>query len=512
MLLSPAQAVSPACAAASPPRRLRVLVVEDSPDDYELVLTALRRGGYVPVAQRVDNETAMAAALAVDGWDVVLCDHRLPRFSSRQALITLKRSHRNVPFLIVSGAIGEDAAAEAMHAGADDYVLKDRLVRLVPAIQRSLDAAEARREHRLAERALRESEARFRAIASNIPGMVFQMHYEPAGGAPFFTYASGGASEIFGIAAEEFLASGELLFELLADGGTETLRAALETAARDAAAMRWEGAGIYRGAARRWLQVSASPRVVDGTTVWDGLVTDVTPLKAAQEELETSREELRALTAHLEQAKERERARIAREIHDDIGGTLTGLKADLTWLRRRLGSDGAVAEKLSDMGMLLDATMATSVRIARDLRPPILDFGFLAALQWQAQDFQRRIGTSCRFNTDATELDLDSTRATAVFRIFQELLTNIAKHAHAEAVEVQVAIAHAELRIDVIDNGVGFEHADLRKPGSYGVRGMSERARELGGQLTLARRAPRGTHAALRVPLQDHEEVSWSAS
>ncbi len=487
-------------------RLLRVLVVEDSADDFELLVAALRRGAYNPAARRVDDEPAMRSALAERAWDVVLCDHRLPRFSSTQALATLQSSGHDIPFLIVSGAIGEEAAAEAMHAGADDCVLKDRIARLVPAIERSLKAAGGRRERQLAERALRESEARFRAIAANIPGMVFQMNYEAGAAAPRFTYASSGAGELFGVSAAEFSRCGELFFELLVDDGT-ALRGALDTAARQSVSVRWQGLGRPRRerAARQWLQVSASPRCVDDLTIWDGLVTDVTPLKAAQEELEASREELRALSAHLEEAKESERARIAREIHDDIGGTLTGLRADLAWLRRRLGTDASVADKLADMETLLDSAMQASVRIARDLRPPILDYGFLAALEWQAKDFQRRCGVACHFTSGSAEIELGTVRATAVFRIFQELLTNISKHAHASAVSVQVASEGGQLRLEVADDGGGFAAADLRKPGSYGVRGMSERARELGGELVLALRAPRGAQASLCVPLREGE-------
>jgi signal transduction histidine kinase len=358
-------------AANGPTRRaLRALVVEDCEEDFLLLQHHLMSAGFNLRAERVEDERNMRRALAADQWDIVLADHHLPRFSARHALVTLQAHGADLPFIILSGAIGEDAAVEAMLAGADDYVMKSRMARLVPAIERSIAAAEARRERRDAEA------------------------------------------------------------QLLA-----------------------------------------------------------------------SREELRALSAHLEQAKEAERSRIAREIHDDIGSTLTGLKADLAWLKKRFGADTIVMEKLAGMAELLDGTMQASVRIARDLRPPVLDFGFVPAIQWQAEDFQRRTGVRCRVTCDDEDLDVPSDRATAAFRVFQELLTNVAKHSGAREVSVAVHATAGMLQLEVMDDGRGVADAEVRKRDSYGIRGMIERARELGGEFEIAGMPTSGTHARLRLPL-----------
>jgi signal transduction histidine kinase len=209
---------------------------------------------------------------------------------------------------------------------------------------------------------------------------------------------------------------------------------------------------------------------------------------------------LRRLSGHLERVKEQERARIAREIHDDIGGTLTGLRADLAWIKKRYAGDPGMAEKLESMSTLLDSTMQASVRIARDLRPPILDFGFAAAIEWQALDFQKRTGVQCRGRC-AQEITLDADRATAVFRIFQELLTNIAKHARASHVEVVLRTEKSRLHLEVDDDGVGLSEADRNKRDSYGIRGMIERARELNGRLVFHRPLRGGTRALLELPV-----------
>ena len=142
-------------------RPLRVLVVEDSESDYELLLMLLAGANYALDAERVEDERAMQAALAKGGWDVVISDHRLPRFSAHAALATLNAYGADIPFLIVSGAIGEEVAVEAMRAGADDYLMKDNLGRLEPALDRAIEVAASRRHRRETEAALAESEERF---------------------------------------------------------------------------------------------------------------------------------------------------------------------------------------------------------------------------------------------------------------------------------------------------------------------------------------------------------------
>ncbi|HEY9380166.1 MAG TPA: response regulator [Burkholderiales bacterium] len=486
-------------------RPLRVLVVEDSEFDYELLLVALSRARYAVTAQRVEDEPAMREALSNQRWDLIISDHRLPTFSAHAALRTLQSCGHDVPFIIVSGAIGEDVAVEAMQSGADDYILKDRLARLIPAIERSMKAAEARVRQRAAEAALRESEARLRAIAGNLPGMLFRMHTDEEGLQLSFTYASEAAHTLFGLAPQVFLDDAQSLHRLIVDTERARFDAALGYAALARNRLCWEGRAMAQDQngerMLRWIQIEASPRAGEAPgIVWDGLISDISALKQAQGDLYSSRDELRRLSGHLERVKEQERARIAREIHDDIGGTLTGLRADLAWIKKRYAGDPGMAEKLESMSTLLDSTMQASVRIARDLRPPILDFGFAAAIEWQALDFQKRTGVQCRCRC-AQEITLDADRATAVFRIFQELLTNIAKHAHAAHVEVVLRTDKSLLHLEVDDDGVGLSEADRNKRDSYGIRGMIERARELNGRLVFHRPLRGGTRALLELPV-----------
>jgi signal transduction histidine kinase len=216
-------------------------------------------------------------------------------------------------------------------------------------------------------------------------------------------------------------------------------------------------------------------------------------------------EALRQLSARAEAAREDERARIARELHDELGQLLTGLKIDITWLAHELTRDperptNDVVNKLQAMAGLVELSMKTIQQIASRLRPAVLDhFGLVEALHWEAGTFEQRTGIRCRV-TARTAASIAPERATGVFRIFQEALTNVARHAHAGAVRISVRDTKRDLVLDIRDNGRGITEAEAHAPQSTGLLGMRERARLLGGELTVTGTRGRGTRVGLRVP------------
>jgi signal transduction histidine kinase len=216
--------------------------------------------------------------------------------------------------------------------------------------------------------------------------------------------------------------------------------------------------------------------------------------------------QLRQLSAHTEAVREQERKRIAREIHDELGSLLVALKFDVNWIARRVADREPVADKCQTMNRLIERAVEDVGRIITDLRPSILDHqGLVAALEWQLQEF-----------ADATEIDCDADivaapdapvpeaqQATAVFRIFQEMLSNVARHAGATAVRIRIHLLPDELQMEVEDNGVGAPAARLSDQGSYGVMGMRERALHFGGALDIARGdGGVGTRVRLTMPLR----------
>ncbi len=238
------------------------------------------------------------------------------------------------------------------------------------------------------------------------------------------------------------------------------------------------------------------------------LLDEVNERKEAQRRLEESQAQLRRLSAHLQALREEERSRIAREIHDELGQNLAGLKMGLAWLQQALsGGDAATEEKMRDMAGLIEGTVATVRRIVTELRPRILDeMGLVAAIDWQLKEFQQRTGLECVLQSNVEELALEPDRATAVFRLLQESLTNIARHAQATRVLVTIEQDSDHLSFRVQDDGRGITEADLANSKSFGLLGMRERVHLLQGELSIQGAPDQGTVVEVYIPLQGNAE------
>ena len=219
-----------------------------------------------------------------------------------------------------------------------------------------------------------------------------------------------------------------------------------------------------------------------------------------------------------EQAREEERRRLARELHDELGQALLALKMNMVWLQHRVddaGDGGAVdandiRQKLPNLLDLVERSIHTVTAIVTDLRPPALDqLGLIAALEWQTESFARRTGLRCRF-TGTADVDLDIGRATAVFRMFQEMLTNVERHAQANHVVVVVQRLANHLKLSVRDNGRGVSESAAREPSSFGLLGMQERAMLLGGTLTIKGAPQSGTTVTAIIPLANRRALTRS--
>lgn len=243
------------------------------------------------------------------------------------------------------------------------------------------------------------------------------------------------------------------------------------------------------------------------------LASAVQERRAAVERLSRSQEELRALSARLQEAREEERATISREIHDELGQQLTGIKMMVHALSRQAGrADASLAERAGDITRLADEAVGTVRRIATDLRPGILDdLGIVASMQWLVQEFSRRTGVSARFATSADEVQADDAARIALFRILQEALTNVTRHAQASHVDVSLDIEDAQARLVVEDDGRGIGDRATAPAGegprTLGLVGMRERARLVGGSLGIGPRARGGTRVVAVIPL-DHSGVA----
>jgi PAS domain S-box-containing protein len=349
---------------------------------------------------------------------------------------------------------------------------------------------------RLKEEALRESEARLRAIVESEPecvkvlgpgGTLVEMNPSGLRMIEAASLDDVRGADVAQLVVPEFRAAFQAMVAAVFRGEDRRLEFQIE--------------GL-RGT-RRWLETHSTPlRDASGKIVaLVGVTRDVTGRHEAEAALRQAYENARRLAAGLEQAREGERTRLARAVHDELGQALTGLKMDVDWLRGRRGLRRDAVERLGAMAALLDETVDTVRRIAGELRPGVLDdLGLAAAVRWQAREFAKRSGIDVR--AQAVDLPhLEDARATAIFRVLQEALTNVARHADARRVTIRLAQEEDAIVLEVEDDGRGITAADVERPSALGVLGMRERVHPWDGTVAFQGRPGAGTTVTVRVPL-----------
>lgn len=486
---------------------LRLLMIEDSADDAELILQPLKESGFSVHCLRVETIESLRDALENEHWDVILSDYNLPEFDANEVLTLLKSHDLDIPLIIVSGCIGEETAASLMKAGAHDFVMKGSTARLVPVVERSLLEAENRRQFSLSQTALKKSEARFRAIASNLPGVMFQFMLEKHEKISF-PYVSDGSLMLLGLHPHTLMDAPGLFYEMIVVDDRSSYSRSMTASAKNLSPWNWEGRiQVDEKADTKWISLRATPRQTSSKDIlWDGILINITRNKLAEIEIASSREQLAELSSYLQKIKEQERARIAREIHDDIGGILTAIKCELLpWTEGVPNKPDFYQKKAESIESLVDQVIDSTRRISMDLRPGILDCGIVAAVKWQAKEFCDRVRVQYRFSCDSDEIPLDPDLSVAIFRIFQETLTNISKHASASRLQVRLTEKDGWVFLEVSDNGCGITEQDMTKPQSFGIRGMRERCQQLRGSLHISGKPGKGTKVTISIPVNAME-------
>lgn len=566
---------------------LRVLVVEDSEDDFLLLLHQLRAGDFDPSCRRIASENEMKEALA-EPWDIVISDYVLPGFGGIAALDLLKSSGRDIPFIIVSGKIGEETAVDAMRAGAHDFIVKGNLARLVPAVSRELREAESRLRGRLADeelsryrghleemvqqrteelrrsntlleeeirkrevmdaelrehrdhldRLVRERTAELRKANKDLRGEIMrriQMEKDLIESQRFVhriadatpnilylhdliedktIYVNPSVKDILGFTPEEIRKMGSFFSNLIHPDDMPRMQHLLDRYASAADGDVIESEFRLRNSRDEWRWLYSRDAIFkrspDGSVrIILGIAQDITEKKAADQQLRESREQLRVLLARHQSVREDERSRISREIHDELGQALTALKMDLAWLGRRLGPDQEqLLGKTKTMSRLIDTNIQTVKRISAELRPGLLDdLGLTAALEWQAEEFKERTGTPCVLSITPDDIVLGKDLSITIFRIFQETLTNVVRHASAKKVWVSLTRDGRGVVLQVKDNGKGITEKQLNSPASIGLIGMRERVHFLGGTIDISSSPRKGTTVTVHLPLNHGENA-----
>lgn len=469
-----------------------ILIVNDNPDHLSLTAVLLEKAGYHVLTAR-DGREGFDLAVARRP-DLVISDVNMPRIDGIELcrLLRAERGMRLLPILLISAErVGSTNAVAGLRAGADDYIEAPYdPIRLIGKVVRLL-------ERKQGEEALRASEERYRQLFDNNPLPMWVFDPESLA----FLDVNEVAVRQYGYSRAEFLRM-----------TIEDIRPAEETPAlRDAVRRRgpsFNKNGVWKHRKRDGTIIEAE--VTSHTIFFEGkpavivLANDVTERGRAEDELERSNEQLRALSAHLQTVRDEESRRISREIHDELGSALTGLKMDLSWIGKRLSeqSRAAVDQKLCSAMGLIDETIRKVRDISTQLRPSVLDdLGLAAAIEWQTREFEERSEVQCRIVSLWEDAELSPEKSTAVFRIFQEILTNVTRHARASLVEVRLEERGRELALTVSDNGTGIDESKTTEAASIGLLGMRERAMMFGGRVDVAAGEAGGTTVTVLIPL-----------
>jgi PAS domain S-box-containing protein len=617
-------------------RTLRVLILEDLPSDAELMAYELRQVQIVHSVRRVDKREDFVAALEENWPDIILSDFNLPGFDGLEALALAQATRADTPFIFVSGAMGEEVAIEALKRGATDYVLKDRISRLGPAVQRALRETEERRERRQAEAALRESEERYRLLVKNLPAVVYKGYVncevdfvdekvEELTGYPKRQFDTREMKWDSVLLPEDYQQFKQAFLKGLQESGSYireyrirrengqiiwiqdrgqiicgpegkveyvsgvffdvTARRHAEEALRDSearfvsfmrhlpgtAVMRdfegrylfvneawekiqgrsrqdWEGRTIAevwppemaaligasdeqvitRGESvqtiedipqadgtHNWLINKFPIQDQDGRPILVGAVgIDITLRRRAEEALRESEQRLRFLTSKLLSAQERERKRISMELHDELGQSLAVLKLQIRAIERALRDDQQDLKAESrELLHYLDGVIDDIRRLSRDLSPAILeDLGLQSALKYLINGVSKHYTVSHTFGVEDLDHLFPSEAQIMIYRIFQECLTNISKH--AGATEVSIAIEEKDGVISLVfeDNGAGFDPSQVsarRASGrGLGLAALDERARMLGGTLSIRSQPGAGTRVTCVIPVNQGKRAA----
>ena len=468
-----------------------LLLVEDSPDDAELLLHSLRTAPFTFTSVRVETEAEYDAALAAKLPDVVLCDYHLPTFSTDLALKILRERTLDIPLIVVSQLIDEHTAVLAMQNGASDYLLKNRLGRLPKAIEGAIERRTLRQHEVEAERALRTSEAMKRGILNSLStriavldgqGVIVEINHAWEN----FRGARDGLPIAAALVGDNYL---HLLRQAAANGDEMAARSLAGVQAVIKRETNFASIEYEREVpgGKRWFVARAMP-LEDST---DGAVIsheDVTDQMLAHHALADANKRLQAMSKRILSIQEDERRSISRELHDDIGQSLTALKIGLHRLAQRAAADQAkgLAECLS----IADATLDKLRNLSLELRPPQLDqLGLEGALEWLVSQQRSTTGidVACEFIgvTGRLPVAIES----VCYRIVQEALNNATRHAKATQIRIKVELNDRLVKLVIRDDGVGFDMDTARnkavKSGSMGLISMEERAQLAGGRLKI---------------------------
>ncbi|MGF6697275.1 two-component system sensor histidine kinase UhpB [Paraburkholderia sp. MM5496-R1] len=476
---------------------IEILLVEDSPTDALLISETLT--DVLDFQHRLAHTECLSDALArtqTSHFDVVLLDLGLPDAQGLDTFRTFHRQAPELPVLVLTGLDDLSVGLLAIQDGAQDYLSKREMrpSELSRVIRYAIE------RHRAAM-ALKESEERFQLAISGATAGLWDWNLQTDA-----IYLSPHFKEILGYAGDELPNRTQLLLESIHPDDIDRVKTSLAAHLERKRAYDVEYRLRTRSGEFQWIHSR-------GQALWNGAgepyrmvgwIMDVTDRKRSDEALRESREELQHLSANIQHVREEEKTRIARELHDDLGQQLAALKIEVARIENRAeAAMTALAD--ADLGTiyaLIDQLVGSVRRIAADLRPAMLDdLGLIPAIEWFSDQFSARHGVRVIRHIGADDIDFNGESASAVFRVVQEAMTNVARHSGATEVTLKIVRDGPNCIVSIIDNGRGCLSDRRPARNSFGLLGMRERAVALGGELRIRTAPEQGFALSLSLPL-----------
>lgn len=472
-----------------------ILLIEDNETDAILVQTELQfaMGDQISLihAERLNDAFLL---IEQQSFDLILTDLWLPDSDGIDTINRLRGIAANIPIAVLSFRDDEKLAIQVIKAGAQDYLVKGSLTQgvLARVIRYSI-------ERKRAEENARKAQQRFHTIFDKAPLGIALINLETGSfldvNPMYSTIVGRSIDELLGINHSNIihpldLVSFERDISLISNQYIPGFRITMRILRPDNSIV--------------WIEMSIAPFEVDENLNICHLcmIEDITERKQMVENLHD-------LTIHLQEIREEERSRIGREIHDVLGGSLTVLRMDLDWLSKKI-TRNPMHERIDSMYQLTGEAIETARRVSINLRPNVLDnLGLVGAIEWLIREFEQRTNIKCHLISAVSKFSLlNKSHETSIFRIIQEAFVNITRHAQASVVYVELDELNNNVFIMIKDNGIGITNSQLLNPRSFGIIGMNERTKQLGGKLDIQGSPSQGSTVTLLVPIHSSHDLS----
>ncbi len=477
---------------------LRILILDDVPTDADLMTFELAEAGMAFKAKYASDKDSFLCSLEDDQPDIILSDYSLPSFDGLSALKIAKEKHPEIPFIFVSGVLDWEAAIELLKQGATDYVLKDRLHRLAPTVSRALQEVAERKERKRAVEALKDSEMRYRTIFENTGTATIIVEEDltiALANQRFGELTGFSRSDIEGKKNWGDFVHPDDLGKISGFAHNKGLPSKTPMSSNEFRMVNRKKDILY---------VMASIASIPSTTRKVLSLLDITERLETEKKIMDNNQMLRTLSSELVMTEERERRRIAVDLHDNIGQTLALTKIKLSVLLGESSHPG-LREPILEILEMVDQSIQQTRSLTRELSPSVLyELGLVEALEWLGEQIFNQHGLQIIISNDLKSGKIDKDVQIFLYRSIRELIFNIVKHAKAKEAHITLQKSGANIRIIVIDSGVGFDIPSIdqtfKNSGGFGLLSIRERLNYIGGCLEIETRKGWGTRVEIVVP------------